>query len=68
LVGKTIKKANAVDDNNVFGKVGTTGAAVAAALTGKKVCILPNLYGLDLTRVGPLSRVAGEILLVCLST
>lgn len=38
LVGKTIKTATAVEDNNVFGKVGTTGADVAAALTGKKVC------------------------------
>ncbi|KAK0629149.1 Formamidopyrimidine-DNA glycosylase N-terminal domain-containing protein [Bombardia bombarda] len=37
LVGKTIKKATAIDDANVFGKVGTTGSEVAAALTGKKV-------------------------------
>jgi formamidopyrimidine-DNA glycosylase len=37
LVGKTIKHAAAIDDTNVFGKVGTTGADVAAALTGKKV-------------------------------
>ncbi|GAB1315755.1 Formamidopyrimidine-DNA glycosylase N-terminal domain-containing protein [Madurella fahalii] len=37
LVGKTIKTATAVEDTNVFGKVGTTGADVAAALTGKKV-------------------------------
>ncbi|KAG5979804.1 hypothetical protein E4U55_004741 [Claviceps digitariae] len=37
LVGKKIKDAFAVDDPNVFGKVGTTGAAVAAALKGKKV-------------------------------
>ena len=37
LVGKTIKKATAIEDTNVFGKVGTTGAEVAAALTGKKV-------------------------------
>ncbi|KAH8880294.1 hypothetical protein GQ53DRAFT_755270 [Thozetella sp. PMI_491] len=37
LVGKRIRKAAAIDDNNVFGKVGTTGAAVQKALTGKKV-------------------------------
>ncbi|KAL1859601.1 hypothetical protein VTK73DRAFT_7535 [Phialemonium thermophilum] len=37
LVGKTIKKVNAIDDNNVFGKAGTTGQEFAAALTGKKV-------------------------------
>lgn len=37
LVGRTIKKATAIDDANVFGKVGTTGADVSAALTGKKV-------------------------------
>ncbi|KAK0742309.1 formamidopyrimidine-DNA glycosylase lyase mutM [Apiosordaria backusii] len=37
LVGKIIKSASAIDDANVFGKVGTTGAQVAAALTGRKV-------------------------------
>ncbi|KAL2255967.1 hypothetical protein VTK26DRAFT_2410 [Humicola hyalothermophila] len=37
LVGKTIKSAKAIEDNNVFGKAGTTGSEVAAALTGKKV-------------------------------
>jgi len=37
LVGKKIKSASAQDDGNVFGKVGTTGAAVAAALKGRKV-------------------------------
>ncbi|KAK4154373.1 hypothetical protein C8A00DRAFT_42882 [Chaetomidium leptoderma] len=37
LVGKTIKNAKAIEDTNVFGKVGTTGPEVAAALTGKKV-------------------------------
>ncbi|GAB0131712.1 hypothetical protein EsDP_00000173 [Epichloe bromicola] len=37
LVGKKIKDASAIDDGNVFGKVGTTGAAVEAALKGKKV-------------------------------
>lgn len=37
LVGKKIAKASAQDDANVFGKVGTTGDAVAAALKGSKV-------------------------------
>lgn len=37
LVGKKIKNATAIEDNNVFGKVGTTGAEVAAALKGKTV-------------------------------
>ncbi|KAK3682601.1 hypothetical protein B0T22DRAFT_289678 [Podospora appendiculata] len=37
LVGKTIKNATAIEDANVFGKVGTTGPEVAAALSGKKV-------------------------------
>ncbi|KAK2596671.1 hypothetical protein QQS21_006246 [Conoideocrella luteorostrata] len=37
LVGKTIASASAIDDSNVFGKVGTTGEAVEAALRGKKV-------------------------------
>ncbi|KAM3503862.1 hypothetical protein MY11210_008561 [Beauveria gryllotalpidicola] len=37
LVGKRIASAEAIDDANVFGKVGTTGSAVAAALTGNKV-------------------------------
>ncbi|KAG5934016.1 hypothetical protein E4U53_000793 [Claviceps sorghi] len=37
LVGKKIKDASAIDDANVFGKVGTTGAAVAAALKGRQV-------------------------------
>ncbi|KAG5991537.1 hypothetical protein E4U54_003866 [Claviceps lovelessii] len=37
LLGKKIKDASAIDDANVFGKVGTTGAAVEAALKGKKV-------------------------------
>ncbi|CAK7223022.1 hypothetical protein SCUCBS95973_005033 [Sporothrix curviconia] len=37
LVGKRIKAATAIDDASVFGKVGTTGDAVANALTGKKV-------------------------------
>lgn len=37
LVGRTIKAADAIEDASVFGKVGTTGTQVAAALTGKKV-------------------------------
>jgi formamidopyrimidine-DNA glycosylase len=36
-VGKKIANASAIDDSNVFGKVGTTGAAVEAALKGKTV-------------------------------
>jgi formamidopyrimidine-DNA glycosylase len=43
LVGKRIASATAVDDNNVFGKVGTTGADVEKALKGKKVGGLPAL-------------------------
>ncbi|KAK1759484.1 Formamidopyrimidine-DNA glycosylase N-terminal domain-containing protein [Echria macrotheca] len=42
LVGKTVKKAEAIEDTNVFGKVGTTGPAVAAALTGRKVISAGN--------------------------
>jgi hypothetical protein len=37
LVGKRILQASAIDDANVFGKVGTTGAEVESALKGKKV-------------------------------
>ncbi|OTB09617.1 hypothetical protein M426DRAFT_82699 [Hypoxylon sp. CI-4A] len=37
LVGKTIKKVIAPDDNNIFGKVGTSGPAFEKALLGKKV-------------------------------
>ncbi|KAG6121398.1 hypothetical protein E4U13_004759 [Claviceps humidiphila] len=37
LVGKKIQTASAIDDANVFGKVGTSGAAVEAALKGKRV-------------------------------
>jgi formamidopyrimidine-DNA glycosylase len=36
-VGKTIKKAVAPEDANVFGKVGTSGPAFEKAVTGKKV-------------------------------
>jgi formamidopyrimidine-DNA glycosylase len=37
LVGKKIKKITAVEDANVFGKVGITGSQFEAALAGKKV-------------------------------
>ncbi|KAG6255427.1 hypothetical protein E4U23_004199 [Claviceps purpurea] len=37
LVGKKIQTASAIDDTNVFGKVGTSGAAVEAALKEKRV-------------------------------
>ncbi|KAM7207447.1 hypothetical protein V8F20_002133 [Naviculisporaceae sp. PSN 640] len=37
LVGKTIKTATAIEDANVFGKVGTSGPEFAAAMKGKKV-------------------------------
>lgn len=41
LVGKKIANASAIDDANVFGKVGTTGAAVEKALKGRKVSYKP---------------------------
>ncbi|KAI8631322.1 formamidopyrimidine-DNA glycosylase [Xylariaceae sp. FL1651] len=37
LVGKKISKVSAQDDNNVFGKVGTSGSAFQTALAGKRV-------------------------------
>lgn len=37
LVGKTISKVVATDDNNVFGKVGTSAAEFQKHMTGKKV-------------------------------
>ncbi|KAF7552142.1 hypothetical protein G7046_g7507 [Stylonectria norvegica] len=37
LIGKRISTASALDDQNVFGKVGTTGADVQATLIGKKI-------------------------------
>ena len=37
MVGKRIVSASAIDDKNVFGKVGTSGEDVEAALKGKKV-------------------------------
>ncbi|KAL8363247.1 hypothetical protein RB601_009156 [Gaeumannomyces tritici] len=37
LVGKKVRMAIAQEDSSVFGKVGTTGPEVAAALMGKKV-------------------------------
>ncbi|KAJ2901642.1 uncharacterized protein MKZ38_001601 [Zalerion maritima] len=42
LVGKKIAKATAVDDQIVYGKVGTTGAAFEAALKGKTVVSAAN--------------------------
>ena len=37
LVGKTISKITAQNDENVFGKVGTSAAEIEKALTGKKI-------------------------------
>lgn len=37
LVGKTLKKVTALEDNNVFGKVGTSHTEIMKNLTGKKV-------------------------------
>ncbi len=37
LVGKRITRAAAIEDNNVFGKVGTSGAEVQKALKGRTV-------------------------------
>ncbi|KAM4062891.1 formamidopyrimidine-DNA glycosylase h2TH domain-containing protein [Hirsutella rhossiliensis] len=37
LVGQNIAAASAIDDPNVFGKVGTSGAAVETALRGRQV-------------------------------
>jgi formamidopyrimidine-DNA glycosylase len=37
LVGKTLAKVIAVDDANVYGRVGTSGAEFQKSLTGKKV-------------------------------
>ncbi|KAL3421855.1 formamidopyrimidine-DNA glycosylase [Phlyctema vagabunda] len=37
LVGKTLAKVTALDDANVFGKVGTSGAEFQKSLQGKKV-------------------------------
>ncbi|KAI2633389.1 formamidopyrimidine-DNA glycosylase [Xylaria nigripes] len=37
LVGKTIRKVVAQDDNSIFGKVGASASAFEAALTGKRV-------------------------------
>lgn len=36
-MGKRIVSASAIDDKNVFGKVGTSGEEVEAALKGKQV-------------------------------
>ncbi|KAK5086090.1 hypothetical protein LTR24_007095 [Lithohypha guttulata] len=37
LVGKTLQKVTAVEDGNVFGKVGTSHTEIMTKLTGKKV-------------------------------
>jgi formamidopyrimidine-DNA glycosylase len=37
LVGKTIGKVSAIDDKNVFGKVGTSGSEFEEEVKGKKV-------------------------------
>ncbi|KAM0439921.1 hypothetical protein ACHAPT_001019 [Fusarium lateritium] len=37
VVGKRIISASAIEDNNVFGKVGTSGEEVEAALKGKQI-------------------------------
>jgi len=37
LVGKTLAKVTAVEDNNVFGKAGTTAAEFEKSMTGKTV-------------------------------
>ncbi|KAJ4148942.1 hypothetical protein NW765_014634 [Fusarium oxysporum] len=37
VVGKRIVSASAIDDKNVFGKVGTSGEEVETALKGKKI-------------------------------
>ncbi|KAK0640929.1 Formamidopyrimidine-DNA glycosylase N-terminal domain-containing protein [Cercophora newfieldiana] len=42
LVGKMVKNATAIEDANVFGKVGTTGSEVAKALKGRKVVSAGN--------------------------
>jgi formamidopyrimidine-DNA glycosylase len=39
LVGKRVKTVTAQDDASVFGKVGTSGPEVAAAVKGKKVSL-----------------------------
>lgn len=49
LVGKRISKIQAVDDSNVFGKVGTTGSAFEKALKGRTVSG-PNAMPLTQTR------------------
>ena len=66
LVGKTIKNATAIEDANVFGKVGTTGPEFAKAMKGKKVLTSnsPSFVHL-LTGIGCLGWNSGEILLVC---
>lgn len=42
LVGKQIKKVTAVEDANVYGKVGTSGPEFEKALAGRKVVSAGN--------------------------
>ena len=52
LVGKRISTATALDDANVFGKVGTTGAEVQKALAGRTVRLRASFLFHALTRPG----------------
>lgn len=57
LISKTLAKVTALEDANVFGKVGTSADEIMKALTGKKVVdarqqgkyfwsvLFPNLVG-----------------------
>ncbi|KAH7168789.1 hypothetical protein DER46DRAFT_624154 [Fusarium sp. MPI-SDFR-AT-0072] len=65
VVGKHIVSASAIDDKNVFGKVGTSGEEVETALKGKKVrnCLL-QLAFIMLIILDRFCRKPGEILLV----
>ncbi|KAL2689930.1 hypothetical protein Neosp_003995 [[Neocosmospora] mangrovei] len=51
VVGKRIVSASAIDDKNVFGKVGTSGEEVEAALKGKQPII--GNFGVDIFRSFP---------------
>jgi hypothetical protein len=66
VVGKRIVSASAIDDKNVFGKVGTSGAEVEAALKGKKVSLLRTTLDAttDLILLDCVVRESGKILLV----
>lgn len=65
VVGKRIVSASAIDDKNVFGKVGTSGEEVETALKGKKVRnSLLQLAFIMLNIIDCFCRKPGEILLV----